>query len=180
MNPPNDEDYDEDEALWAYVTRDVTPLPGNEKRPPVQKKKVGRSERTEMTPADSRPAIKSAKAGRDLDRRTQNKLERGQIDIEARIDLHGMTQEQAHEALKAFITRCYGQGKRLVLVITGKGTRTQSEDDEWWDAKPGVLKQKVPGWLDDKPLQDIVLKYHRARPHHGGDGALYVLLRRQR
>ena len=80
-----------------------------------------------------------------------------------------------------FIRRSYESGLRLVLVITGKGTRgNNNDDDAWWESGPGILKQRVPGWLDDAPLRTMVLQYHAAQPRDGGDGALYVLLRRRR
>lgn len=99
--------------------------------------------------------------------------------IEARLDLHGMSQIQAHHALERFILRCHARGMRCVLLVTGKGTpRASSTGTD--DRKTGILKQKVPEWLREGALYDLVLKIETARPKDGGEGALYVLLRRKR
>lgn len=91
--------------------------------------------------------------------------------IEARLDLHGLSREAARERLQAFLQSCYEKGLRHVLVITGKGGR---------DGAPGILRQNVPEWLEEAPLRPIVLRYEFARRRHGGEGALYILLRRKR
>jgi DNA-nicking Smr family endonuclease len=90
------------------------------------------------------------------------------LPIDGRIDLHGLTQDEAHRALTAFIGRMRRSGARCVLVITGRGLRTG-----------GVLRQAVPQWLDAPGLRDMVLAFGPARIEHGGEGALYVLLRRR-
>jgi DNA-nicking Smr family endonuclease len=113
-----------------------------------------------------------------LDRRTQLRLQRGQIPIEARIDLHGMTREKAHAGLNAFLARQTALGRRCVLVITGKG-RPQPE----WGSQEreiGVIRRTLPDWLRDHPNRDRVLAFATAQPQDGGSGAWYVLLRRRR
>lgn len=177
----------EDDALWAMVTRDVKPLPVREARIdhpvpdpaalPPKTKPAPRSYRTTplpepaaMTPAAARELRHGAAPG--LDRRTQTNMRRGKMAVEGRLDLHGMTQAVAHDELIGFITRAYGQGKRCVLVITGKGTRDTGEI--------GVLRQAVPGWLNAPPLKGLIHAFdHAARPH-GGQGALYILLKRNK
>lgn len=104
-----------------------------------------------------------------VDRRTAQRFKRGRMDIDGRIDLHGMGQEVAHAALIRFITGSAQNGLRCVLVITGQGDRGQ-----------GVLKKMVPRWLNDTPLRPHVLSFSQAQVDHGGYGALYVLLRRKR
>ena len=89
--------------------------------------------------------------------------------IDGRIDLHGMTQDAAHAALTGFIAHSHEAGRRCVLVITGKGR-----------AGGGVLRAQVPRWLNQGPLRERILGFSYARPQHGGDGALYVLIRRRR
>jgi DNA-nicking Smr family endonuclease len=91
--------------------------------------------------------------------------------IEARIDLHGMTQSEAHRVLTGFITGQQAAGRRCVLVITGKGRGKQGA---------GILRESVPRWLNEGPLRERVLAFDYARPQDGGEGALYVLLRRKR
>jgi DNA-nicking Smr family endonuclease len=103
----------------------------------------------------------------DLDRGTWRRLRRGQYPIEARLDLHGMTQAHAHDALTGFLAVGRSMGRRCVLVITGRGTLTG-----------GTLRAMVPRWLDEPPNRERVLAFAAAQRHHGGEGALYVLLRR--
>jgi|GEM_PF-664243 len=114
-----------------------------------------------------------------LDRRTEDKLKKGKMPIEARLDLHGLNKTQAHEQLVEFLNRCYQKNLRCVLVITGKG-KSKSTSSEWLSPSKGVLKEKVPFWLSSNALNKIILKYFEAQPKDGGSGALYVYLRRQK
>jgi DNA-nicking Smr family endonuclease len=104
---------------------------------------------------------------------------RGKLKPEARIDLHGMTLADAHPALIRFVTDAWDRGLRLVLVITGKGSRAP-EDEGPIPARRGVLRQQVPGWLAAPPLATFVLEVREAHQRHGGGGAFYVYLRRRR
>lgn len=106
-----------------------------------------------------------------VDRRTTTRMRRGKLDVEARIDLHGHYQDQAHRALNGFIMASVDAGRRCVLVITGKGSRGEGG---------GVIRAAVPRWLGLAPLREHVLAINPAHPKDGGDGALYVLLRRKR
>ncbi len=117
-----------------------------------------------------------------VDRRTAERLRKGQYPIEARLDLHGLTQAQAHNALRLFVRQCHAAQKRCLLVITGKGGRQRARDDgPYVNAEPaGVLKRAVPGWLKDRDLSPLILSTATATPEHGGGGALYILLKRQR
>jgi DNA-nicking Smr family endonuclease len=102
-----------------------------------------------------------------IDRRTADRLRRGRYPVEARLDLHGMTQQEAHRALAGFLTGARAEGRRCVLVITGHGR-----------ISGGILKAATPRWLAEPGLRAHVLTLAPARPQHGGGGALYVLLRR--
>ncbi|TVR47544.1 MAG: DNA mismatch repair protein MutS [Rhodobacteraceae bacterium] len=113
-----------------------------------------------------------------MDKRQYQRLSRGKLVPEARIDLHGMTLAQAHSALTGFILRAHSNGARLVLVITGKGKRVA--DDGPIPRRPGALKHDVPHWLRMAPLKGIVLEIREAHARHGGSGAYYVYLRRAR
>ena len=93
------------------------------------------------------------------------------LTIEGKIDLHGRTQAQAHDDLHDFVARAHAAGKRMVLVITGKGMTA---------SKSGVLKENVPRWLNEPGLRRHVLAFDYAEPQHGGEGALYVLLKRKK
>jgi DNA-nicking Smr family endonuclease len=133
--------------------------------------------RAKMTPV-ARPAPPPApkekpalNAGRiaDLDKRTGERFKRGEMAIDARIDLHGLTQAEAHDRLQAFLARTASDGKRCVLIVTGKGA------GGW-----GVLRDSVPRWLNEPALRRHLLAFAQAQPRHGGAGALYVLLKRKR
>jgi DNA-nicking Smr family endonuclease len=127
------------------------------------------------------PVLAKAPPLNDFDKRKARKLGAGQIAIDARIDLHGMRQSEAHIALRKFLFSAYSQGHRWVLVITGKGARQHRDrDDETWNfapVEPGVLKRNVPGWLGEPELRAIVVSFKTAAARHGGEGALYVHLR---
>jgi DNA-nicking Smr family endonuclease len=121
---------------------------------------------TSTTPPEALPRELSPGA---IDRRTWHRLQRGKVPISGRLDLHGLSQAEAHTRLVAFLNAQQGRGARCVLVITGRGLRTG-----------GVLKAQTPRWLGTPPLSPLVLAYAPARLGHGGDGALYVLLRRRK
>ena len=109
-----------------------------------------------------------------IDRSTANKFQKGKMSIDGRIDLHGMTQEVAHNALNSFIEDSWRAGKRCVLVITGKGSRP----DEY--GRTGLLRSRTPQWLSAPRLRTRILAIHQAQIQHGGAGAFYVLLKRRR
>lgn len=104
----------------------------------------------------------------DLDRRSWLKLRRGHYPIDARLDLHGLTQAEAHDRLVSFLAGAQARGNRCVLVITGRALRTG-----------GTLREMTPRWLDEAPNRARVLSFSPAQPQHGGEGALYVLVRRR-
>lgn len=113
-----------------------------------------------------------------MDRKTYGKLKRGKVVPEGKLDLHGMTMDQAHPALMRFILRAHENGKRMVLVITGKG-KLRDEGGPI-PVRRGVLRHNVPQWLSTPPLAAVVLQVTEAHLKHGGGGAYYVYLRRQR
>jgi DNA-nicking Smr family endonuclease len=116
-----------------------------------------------------------------LDRRTTERLTKGQLPVEARLDLHGHRQATAHRALDAFILASHRAGRRCVLVVTGKGQgRADAPAPIMGDEAPGVLRRNLPRWLAEPGLADKVLAIRPALPQHGGEGAFYVLLRRSR
>lgn len=112
-----------------------------------------------------------------LDDRTKRRLVRGTMAIDERLDLHGMTQEAAHGALRHFLVRARDRGARVVLVITGKGKPGGSAHAAH---ERGVLRRSVPHWLGDPTLRDVVVGFEEAHLAHGGAGAIYVRLRRRR
>lgn len=118
------------------------------------------------------PAHWETRVDPDLSRR----LRRGQVAIQGRLDLHGMTQNQAHRALSQFLRHSIAQGRRCVLVITGKGRSRRENPAE----SVGVLKTQVPLWLQEPAFAALILSISIARPADGGQGAYYILLRRDR
>jgi DNA-nicking Smr family endonuclease len=172
-NEPNDELVPPaDDADWEAATRDVRPLarrdePGSSA---LDLPEVGLADRLkEKQEQASAPGENQLFSS--VDRRTAERLKRGQIAIESQLDLHGLTQEEALAALDDFLWQAWAAGQRCVLVITGKGTAREGG---------GVLRTLIPNWLAEGSHQDRVLAVEIAQPRHGGDGALYVLLRRQR
>jgi DNA-nicking Smr family endonuclease len=168
----------EDHAIWSEVVRTIAPLPG---RTLPESTTVSLPQPVEMVPtlALSHPVAAPPKTPAlpplaRLEKRTLRALSRGSVEIEGRIDLHGMRQSEAHGALNAFLHRAHHSGLRLVLVITGKGGGTDAQGEE-----RGVLRRLVPHWLADPGLRRIVLGYESATRGHGGEGALYVRLRRK-
>lgn len=111
-----------------------------------------------------------------LDRRTAERLRKGEREPDARIDLHGMTAERAHDACLRFLAGAAARGHRVVLVITGKGRR----DAHGHLSGRGVLRDSLPGWLRASPLGHSIVKIFQAHRRHGGEGAFYVYLKRQR
>lgn len=129
---------------------------------------------------DFAPSIgeKLTQHGVAMDRKTFGRMTRGKLSPEARIDLHGMTLDRAHGALTRFILTQHSKGRRLVLVITGKGK--DRDDPGPIPVRRGVLKHQVPQWLAMPPLTQSVLQIAPAHLSHGGEGAYYVYLRRHR
>ena len=116
-------------------------------------------------------------------RRHVRRIASGIIEIEARLDLHGLTQSVAHAQLIAFLQSAVRRGLKTVLVITGKGAsreRSSLFSDLGEDRGIGVLRRSVPRWLAEAPLRPLVVSYQHAAAKHGGEGALYVVLRRRR
>jgi DNA-nicking Smr family endonuclease len=179
-------------ALWQAAMRDAKRLAPENRRaaePAAQPAPPAPAERP-AAPAPPRRAViveqaplSGATAPRGqwpgVDARSAQRLRRGQIAIEGRIDLHGMREQEARQALDAFLGAAVHAGKRCVLVITGKGAEREAEGF-MPDRSAGVLRRSVPGWLGEAPNRAHVIAYHPARPADGGSGALYVLFRRQR
>jgi DNA-nicking Smr family endonuclease len=120
-----------------------------------------------------------AKVSPNMDKRNFDRLKKGKLKVDGKLDLHGMNLAQAHPALNRFVRDSHSSGKRLLLVITGKGNSSRNQDDIM-PARRGILKHQVPQWLTMAPLAPMVLQVTQATQKHGGTGAYYVYLRRQR
>ena len=113
-----------------------------------------------------------------MDQKSFGKLKRGKLRPEGKIDLHGMTLDRAHPILTGFVMNAHAQGKRLILVVTGKGK--MRDEGGPIPVRHGVLRHQVPQWLQMQPMKSVVLQIAQAHVSHGGGGAYYVYLRRHR
>jgi len=131
------------------------------------------AKRARAAAADKHPVRKkpAAKAPSGLDGNTGRRLTRGELAPDCKLDLHGLTEAAAYRALTCFLQAAHRRGDRLALVVTGKGGAAP-------DTERGVLKRMVPRWLDEAPLARLVAEKRSAHRRHGGDGALYVYLRK--
>lgn len=172
-----------DAMLWRRVAEQVTPLKRRGRVPTPVGPPVPPARRDpDMRPAQRmpRPVEPPPRVAPDLrpghapglDSSTHDKLKRGQLPIQGKLDLHGMDRVKAHRALGRYLENAAAQGKRLVLVVTGKGGTKPGE--------PGVLKSEVPRWLNEAALRPMILAFTPAQARHGGAGALYVYLKRRR
>ena len=172
---------EEERSLWDSVAGQVKPL---RKKPRAAKAQP--SEHVALTAAAKptsppRPIVHAPKPAKPpvpplapLGRRERSRLSRGKNEIDARLDLHGMTQTRAHRALLGFLQRAHHEGLTFVLIITGKGRVGGAE------AERGVLRRQVPQWLSLPEFRSLVVGFEEAHIGHGGEGALYVRIRRSR
>jgi DNA-nicking Smr family endonuclease len=173
--------------LWRTAMRDVKPLrkgkaakpkvehaPSAPAKEPAPAKATAKKASAPPAPLPPKPkSVPELAIGRlaDMDKRLAERLRRGQLPIEGKLDLHGLTQGEAHDQLGGFIAISQKQGRRCILVVTGKGL---------WREGAGILRENVPRWLNERPNRARVLAIAQAQPRDGGTGALYVLLKRLR
>ena len=175
---------EEERALWESVAKHVKPL---RKRSTPAKAQAAATDpaahhpATKPVPVKQTVPAKAAPASRPqmpplapIGRRERSKLSRGRQEIDARLDLHGMTQTRAHRVLFGFLQRAHHDGLTFVLVITGKGKAGSQ------NAERGVLRRQVPEWLSLPEFRALVVGFEEAHVGHGGEGALYVRVRRAR
>jgi DNA-nicking Smr family endonuclease len=175
---------DEDMQLWYYVSQSVEPMCG---KTPLELPDYAQEELfsdEEVTAEDlqtlidknqikekSKPQLDYIKHGvqSGVDKSTAKKLTGGKFNIDAKLDLHGKTQDEALLSLRYFIKNSFETSKRGVLVVTGKGSNND-----------GILKNQVPRWMNISGIREYIIMFSYAQPKHGGDGALYVLLKRRK
>ena len=164
-----------DRNLWDEVKKTAKPL---NKTPAKPSLKLAKAQKIRENPTSRPPTPTPAKPSSiprphlhsaPLDEPTARKLAKGKLPIDGRLDLHGLTQSEAHDRLLGFLQAAHKSGKRIVLVITGKG-----------QLGGGVLRLGVPRWLNEPVFREITSGYSEAHISHGGGGALYVRLRRIR
>jgi DNA-nicking Smr family endonuclease len=144
------------------------------------RKSVDNSRPKVVATAKARKPVTAKAGGSGLDGNTAEKLKRGKLSPGARMDLHGLTEDGAHHALLNFLQRAQKDGIKLALVITGKGNPVQEEGAAWTMRRHGVLKEMVPRWLNEKSFAPLIAGSGPAHRSHGGDGALYIYLRKLR
>ncbi len=193
---------DEDQKLWHQLSQDMEPLQKKKKKqtyfapnepqpalerakPPKNNTETNASDLRSQQPAKTVPTAFDPPQNVDFDAKTRRRLRSGRIEISARLDLHGMRQGQARNALRKFLFNAHGRGHQWVLIITGKGVKLDSDKrhQPWLGGEKderGVLRQNVPQWLSEPELRNIIVSFTTAGPRHGGDGALYVRLRTRR
>jgi DNA-nicking Smr family endonuclease len=179
---------DDDAALWEKVVETAAPLKrGRNAAPkpakvaaPVAKAKPPRA--VPVTTPAPKPGPKPSHVPRaaPLDRQTSRQLDKGRLEVEARLDLHGLRQRDAHAQLRRFLKAAQAQGLKHVLVITGKGADQAASRSLYEEDERGVLRNAVPHWLAEPELGALVVSYSPAPRRLGGGGALYVRLRRAR
>ena len=183
----------EERVLWTTVTKSMTPLrdapnvaadeantdieaPKLRKAPPLSSKPA-KPVRAAAPALTTPPPQKAPPQGMTpLTRRMKRGVARGKLQIDARLDLHGLTQHEAHGALLRFLKSASARDARLVLVITGKGKRGDGDGEH----ERGVLRRQVPQWLGLPEFRELVVGFEDAAIAHGGEGALYVRVRRAR
>jgi DNA-nicking Smr family endonuclease len=170
---------EEERALWTGFARSITPLDRAREPAETSEPSAGDDQPASapLPPAARReqPPEKTAPPLAPLGRRLKQRVARGRERIEARLDLHGYTQRQAHAALLRFLHRAQADGVRIALVVTGKGTGKAGSAHQ-----RGILKRQVPLWLALPEFRSLVVGFEDAHTGHGGEGALYVRLRRAR
>jgi DNA-nicking Smr family endonuclease len=171
---------DEEIALWTEVARSVARRRGATLPAPSNPVRAARPPAPPTASVES-PADRSAKSSAPpplapIERRLKRELSRGRATIDGALDLHGLTQAEAHHALRSFVRHSQARGARLVIVVTGKGGAT--DEFSGWPNERGVLKRLTPQWLREPDLRSVVLGFEEAGRAHGGSGALYVRLRR--
>jgi DNA-nicking Smr family endonuclease len=170
---------DEEIALWTEVARGVERRRGAALPTPSSPRAGEPAAAPAPTPAKAPPSPLSKRPAPPLaaiERRFKRELARGRDAIDAALDLHGLTQAEAHQALRGFLRHSQARGLRLVIVVTGKGGPL--DDLSSWPNERGVLRRLAPHWLRETDLRSVVLGFEEAGRAHGGSGALYVRLRR--
>ncbi|MGH6826290.1 Smr/MutS family protein [Methyloceanibacter sp.] len=178
---------DEDQALWKKVVETAAPLKrGRNTAAPKPRKIAAPVAKAKLPqgPRPIKPALRSAPKpshvprAEPLDRQISRQLDKGRLEVEARLDLHGLRQRDAHAQLRRFLKTAQARGLRHVLVITGKGVDQAASKSFYQEDERGVLRNAVPHWLADPEFAALVVSFSQAPRRLGGGGALYVRLRR--
>lgn len=181
-------DDNDDAALWEKVVETAAPLKRgrNAAAPkpakiaaPAAKAKPPQGPRPTQPAPKPAPKLAHVPRAAPLDRQTSRQLDKGKLEVEARLDLHGMRQRDAHAQLRRFLKTAQARGLKHVLVITGKGADQTASKSFYEEDERGVLRSAVPHWLAEPELAALVVSFSPAPRRLGGEGALYVRLRRK-
>ncbi|MFC3053630.1 Smr/MutS family protein [Kordiimonas pumila] len=178
-----------DRKLWEQVTETVHPLKGRpDGKPLPARRRVERLDEGHSLPSEWH-SVPAPAPDSWIDRRTRRQISVGAKNIDRSIDLHGMTQDQAYTKLVALVHAAIKRGDKLLLVVTGKGGKRFSQLNpdtpaayrrrEDFEQMGGVLKRVVPAWLEGSDLKPFIQSYGPAAQEHGGEGALYIMLRKR-
>ena len=175
----------DERKLWSRVARTVRVAPGRAvedepEAPPPSMSGPQSGHVIEPQRAGQAPIAKR-KPSQPEDLSGQRKIRRGQNEIDARLDLHGLRQSDAHRRLARFLHDAQSAGHGMVLVITGKGSarRPADDTDPYAREEPGIIRRAVPLWLGEPGLRALVVSFASAHPRHGGSGALYIHIRKR-
>ena len=171
--PGNPSETDRD--LWQRVTQDIRQLSAADKA--VGLRKPSRFTIRNPVPDIAVPKGFELPSGGGIDRKTEDRLRKGEIAIEARLDLHGHTLSAAREKLLRFIAQSFASNKRTLLVITGKG---RQPGEAFYSEGKGAIKREFMLWLEDPAIRHCILSSSLAQPRHGGSGAYYIYLRKKK
>ena len=179
---------DDEKKLWNRVTETIVRMDSNLSAKPLIRRGAYRVTASSGTTDDYRTApaaglTEQSFVLQDADHNWQQKLRRGKVRPDGRIDLHGMTEDRAFASLNRYVEEAQKRGKRFILVITGKGGKKSGYGDmshSDYERARGILKTNVPRWLSQGDLGRRIVSYYAANAEHGGDGALYVILKRNR
>ena len=160
---------EDDERCWQELIKDVRRLPHD--KPPLS----GRKTELRVVPKISPDRVYR---GDNIDANTARRFKRGEFKTEAELDLHGYTENKAFDAVVSFVKRSYLKGRRCIAIITGKGLHQNDEDGTF--AGRGVLKERVPQWLNQPDIRPLILAVHHPEHRQSGSGVIRLLLRRQR
>ena len=197
IRPPPRRITEEERRLWKAVAKQFVPLtkgkgeaeagkdggPANDRHagvspPPEAARPIGKA----FAPAKRTAAVANPPLG-DFEPRRARRLSAGRLPIEARLDLHGMRQDDAREALMRFLHAAQNNGLKHVKVITGKGATNSGSELQAFSLndsnRRGVLREQVPRWLQDRTARALVVSFTEAARGHGGSGALYIQIRRK-
>lgn len=188
--PPPSQKTENGDRLWEIVTKDVRKLKHAEivpakgtvskaKKTPLKSAKIVSAPPVVASKPVKQIAAKSGGPDGKIDRKTDDKIRKGDMEIEGKLDLHGNTAAAARKKLLTYIVKSHAQGKRCVLLVTGKG-QSGPDKTEWYESGKGIIRREFRLWLEDASVRGLIMSVTEAQARHGGSGAFYIYLRKNR